>query len=394
MNFFAPFFLARDAFWSYALPVAALSSEFVSSCENVALGRAAPELPMARTNGAPPAVSGPDTRDSDYLTSVVPLQKALPSPSTLPNELPQPNAKAAQWLNRSFEYRGDVHHAKVYIPSSYDGRPLPMVVMLHGGQQHPDDLAAGTQMNVFAEEEGFIVVYPEQSESANLLRCWNWFVPSNQARNSGETAALAALTNDLIVRFDVDRARVYVAGLSAGGAMAINLAVTYPDLYAAAAIHSGMAFGVANEHLSALWAMNDGRGKICLPERGEDTARTRTVPLIVFHGDADDTVHPLNGEQIIEMSQLLQGDPADTLVCTTTRVECEAGRHAYTQHVWRDQDGSLLAERWVVHGLGHAWSGGHSDGTYTDHRGPDATAAIVRFVSQFALDNVLEGRRI
>ncbi len=174
--------------------------------------------------------------------------------------------------------------------------------------------------------------------------------------------------------------------------MAINLAVTYPDLYAAAAIHSGMAFGVANEHLSALCAMNDGRGKICLPEREENAARARTVPLLVFHGDADDTVHPLNGEQIIEMSQLLESHAADTRVCTTTQIESEVGCHAYTRDVWRNQDGSLRAERWVVHGLGHAWSGGHPDGTYTDHRGPDATAAIVRFVSQFALDDAQDGQ--
>ncbi|WP_347879177.1 PHB depolymerase family esterase [Caballeronia sp. BCC1704] len=177
-----------------------------------------------------------------------------------------------------------------------------------------------------------------------------------------------------------------MAGLSAGGAMAINLAVTHPDLYAAAAIHSGLAFGVANEHLSALCAMNDGQGTICLPKRKEGGASMRPVPLIVFHGDADDTVHPFNSEQVMEMSRLLNSQAADARVCTTTRVEHEPGRHDYTRDVWRDQGGSLLAERWVVHGLGHAWSGGHADGSYTDHRGPDATAEIVRFVSQFSLE--------
>jgi poly(3-hydroxybutyrate) depolymerase len=137
--------------------------------------------------------------------------------------------------------------------------------------------------------------------------------------------------------------------------------------------------------------MNDGRGMICLPKREEDVARRRTVPLIVFHGDADDTVHPLNGEQIIEMSQLLNSQATDTRVRATRRVECESGRHAYTRDVWRDQDGSLLAERWVVHGLGHAWSGGHCDGSYTDYRGPDATTEIVRFVNQFSLKDRREG---
>ena len=391
MNFLAPFFLAHDAFWSYAMPGAFISGEFLSCRDSAALDHAAQESPMAQENGAPERVSEPGAQNSDYLTSVARALRPETSPASSPDESPRPEMGGSQWLSYTVEHCGHAHHAKVYVPSSYDGRPLPMMVMLHGGQQHPDDFAAGTQMNVAAEGAGFIVVYPEQPESANLLRCWNWFVPSNQARNSGETAALAALTNDLIVRFNVDRTRVYVAGLSAGGAMAINLAVTYPDLYAAAAVHSGMAFGVANEHVSAWCAMNDGRGTICLPPRDEDAARARTVPLIVFHGDADDTVHPLNSEQIIEMSRLLNSHLADTPTCTTSQVECGARRHAYTRDVWRGQDGSLVAERWLVHGLGHAWSGGHSDGTYTDHRGPDATAAIVRFVSQFALENVRDG---
>ncbi|SAK92807.1 PHB depolymerase family esterase [Caballeronia glebae] len=387
MNFLAPFFVAHNAFWSYAMPGALISGEFLSSHDNAALDRPAQDLPMAHASGAPERVSESGAQESDYLTSAVRAQTPATSPASLPEEPSRSAITGSQWLSHTVEHCGHAHRAKVYVPSSYDGQPLPMIVMLHGAQQHPDDFAAGTKMNVAAEDAGFIVVYPEQPESANLLRCWNWFVPSNQARDTGETAALAALTNELIVRFNVDRARVYVAGLSAGGAMAINLAVTHPDLYAAAAIHSGLAFGVANEHLSALCAMNDGRGTICLPKREDDVARTRTLPLIVFHGDADDTVHPLNSEQIMEMSQLLNSQATDTRVCTTTRTDYEAGRHAYTRDAWRDQDGSLLAERWVVHGLGHAWSGGHSDGSYTDHRGPDATTEIVRFVSQFSLEN-------
>jgi poly(hydroxyalkanoate) depolymerase family esterase len=258
--------------------------------------------------------------------------------------------------------------------------------MLHGAQQDADDFAAGTQMNDVAEKAGFIVVYPEQSESANLLRCWNWFNPSNQARDSGETAALAALTSELIVQCNADPDRVYVAGLSAGGAMAINLAVVYPDLYAAAAVHSGVAFGVADEHFSALCAMNDGRGRVRLPKTLSSAAQTRAVPLIVFHGDSDDVVHPRNSEQIVEMSRMWRDHVIDAPLAKATHVEREDNRYAYTHHVWEDQDGLLLGEQWLVHGLGHAWSGGHPDGTYTDVLGPDASAEIVRFVSQFSLD--------
>ncbi|MDR5733332.1 MULTISPECIES: PHB depolymerase family esterase [Caballeronia] len=377
MNLFAPFFLAHDAFWSSFMPGARLPGQFLTASDSTALA-----LQTASDHGP---------QSSDYLTSVLSTPMAETFTETSPGEVPPPAKGGAQWLSHTCEQGGDVHHAKVYLPSSYDGRSLPMMVMLHGAQQHPDDFAAGTRMNVLAEETGFIVVYPEQRESANLLRCWNWFLPSNQARSSGETAALAALTRDVIVRFNADRARVYVAGLSAGGAMATNLAVTHPDLYAAAAVHSGMAFGVAKEHVSAWCAMNDGRGTVCLPKPDPQVAPRRTVPLIVFHGDADDTVHPLNSDQIVEMNHLLSRNAADTPACPTTCVERETNGRAYTRDVWRDQNGSLLTERWLVHGLGHAWSGGHADGTYTDPRGPDASAAIVRFVSQFTLDNAPDG---
>jgi len=386
MNFFAPFFSAHDAFWSSFMPGGSISG-FLTSADSTAIDPATPEPSLARRNRVRRVASDQDSQESAYLTSVMSTAMTEAASEKSPAELPRPVTGIPQWLGHTFEHGGDVHYAKVYLPSTYDGGSLPMMVMLHGAQQRPDDFAAGTQMNLLAEEAGFIVVYPEQPESANLLRCWNWFIPSNQARDSGETAALAALTRDLIVRFNADSARVYVAGLSAGGAMAINLAVTYPDLYAAAAVHSGVAFGVANEHFSALCAMNDGRGTICLPKPNSAFARARTVPLIVFHGDADDTVHPLNSEQIVEMNHLLSSNGADTLKRPTTSIGRETNCHAYTRNVWRAQDGSLLTEQWLVHGLGHGWSGGHPDGTYTDHRGPDASAAIVRFVSQFTLNS-------
>jgi poly(3-hydroxybutyrate) depolymerase len=198
---------------------------------------------------------------------------------------------------------------------------------------------------------------------------------------------IAALTREVMAMCEVDEGRVFVAGMSAGGAMAVNLAVTHSDLYAAAAIHSGVAFGVASEPMSALCAMNDGMGKVRLRDGSSSGLRPRAVPMIVFHGDADDTVHPRNGDQIVAMRALLLGDPRKTPSPALTRVEREENGHAYTRHVFHDDRGVPIGEQWLVHGLGHAWSGGHPGGTHTDARGPDATREIVRFFGQIAIDS-------
>nr|WP_281362455.1 PHB depolymerase family esterase [Pararobbsia alpina] len=328
--------------------------------------------PRPVRQGAPPY-------DSDALN--VQLRVAESSTERL-----LPDAEGPRWLSSHFEHGDDTHLFKLYVPGSYTGQPLPMILMLHGAQQDPDDFAAGTEMNAAAEAEGYIVVYPLQSESANPLRCWNWFRPADRMRGSGETAMLAALTSEVMAACNVDRARVYIAGMSAGGAMAVNLAVTHPDLYAAAAIHSGVAFGIADEPLSALCAMKDGMVKARLPEALTDGARPRAVPLIVFHGEADDTVHPRNSDQIVAMSELLLGAPHAQPPASTHTGNAENG-HAYTRRVFRDREGVPTGEQWLVHGLGHAWSGGHPAGSHTDVRGPHATQAIVQFFGQFALES-------
>jgi poly(hydroxyalkanoate) depolymerase family esterase len=292
-----------------------------------------------------------------------------------------------QWLSCRFEHAGETRHFKLYVPGCYNGQPLPLIVMLHGAQQDPDNFATGTRMNATAEEEGYIVVYPAQSASANPIRCWNWFRPGDQTRDSGECAMIAALTRDVMTMCKVDEGRVFVAGMSAGGAMAVNLAVTHSDLYAAAAIHSGVAFGVATEPMSALCAMNDGMGKVRLRERSNSGLCPRAVPMIVFHGDADDTVHPRNSDQIVAMRALLLGDPNRAPSPASTRVDREESGHAYTRHIFHDDRCVAIGEQWLVHGLGHAWSGGHPGGTHTDSRGPNATREIVRFFEQFAIDS-------
>ncbi len=252
---------------------------------------------------------------------------------------------------------------KLYVPPHDGSRPLPLVVMLHGCTQDPDDFAAGTGMNDAARAAGCLVLYPAQSRQANPQGCWNWFKRTHQARGRGEAGMLAAMTQKIASQHDADPSRIFVAGLSAGGAMAAILGETYPDLFAAVGVHSGLAAGSARDLPSALGAMKSGAPAA--------TSLAKT-PTIVFHGDADGTVHPSNGAHVVA---------ATTAAGATSDVQREraaAGRD-YTRSVHRTAEGKVLAEHWVVHGSAHAWSGGNSAGSYTDPRGPDATAEMLRF---------------
>ena len=252
---------------------------------------------------------------------------------------------------------------RLYVPSRRAGGTVPLVVMLHGCTQSPEDFAAGTRMNEVAEEGGFLVAYPRQTQGANAQKCWNWFDAAGQLRDRGEPALIAGLTRDVMRDFAVDPTRVYVAGLSAGGAAAAILAQCYPDLYAAAGVHSGLAAGAARDMPGAFAAM---RG-------GARAAPGRAVPAIVFHGDADRTVHPSNGDQV--MTQARGGAP---LAAEAARGRAEGGL-AFTRTVERDASGRSMAEHWLVHGAGHAWSGGSAAGSYTEPRGPDASREMLRF---------------
>ncbi|SAL02245.1 PHB depolymerase family esterase [Caballeronia pedi] len=321
----------------------------------------------------------------DATEEAAPLEQSRPLAAPSLERRASPAKNVPQWLSTQFAHGGETHRFKLYIPSVHHGQPLPMVVMLHGAQQDPDDFAAGTEMNETAEAYGYIVAYPEQSESANLLRCWHWFRARDQARESGETSMIAALTREVVAAYNVDPARVYAAGMSAGGAMAVNLAVTHPELYAAAAVHSGVAFGVADEAISALCAMNDGMGKIRLPVSSPDRFQHRAVPLIVFHGDADETVHPRNCDQIVAMRGLMKVDRGATSEVSSTYAAKAVNGYAYTRRVFHDENGRPVGEQWLVHGLGHAWSGGNARGTYADPRGPHASSEMIRFFDQFAL---------
>ena len=265
---------------------------------------------------------------------------------------------------------------KLFIPSQAAGKPLPLLVMLHGCLQDADDFALGTRMNTIAEEQRIFVLYPEQSEAANKTRCWNWFTAANQRRDQGEPSIIAGMTREVIGAYDIDARRVYIAGMSAGGAMAAILAANYSDLYAAVGIHSGVPFGAAQNFAAAIAAMKDGTAAGAqLP--------AKSIPLIVFHGDQDILVNARNGEQIV--SQWLGGPAPGGAQDTLKAPAGEGNGRAFTRTRYHNGTGDAVAENWLVHDAGHAWSGGGSAGSFTDVSGPDASREMVRFFSSAAL---------
>jgi poly(hydroxyalkanoate) depolymerase family esterase len=314
---------------------------------------------------------------------------------------------AGRFVASSFTGASGTRGFKLFEPSGFDGVALPLVVMLHGCTQDADDFAAGTRMNLLAQERGLFVLYPEQAPRSNSHKCWNWFVPGDQRRGRGEPALLAGMVRHVMATHAVDADRVYVAGLSAGGAMAAILAREYPDLFAAAGVHSGLAPGSAHDVASAFTAMQSGSasGSIKWPALAAEPARTplaawpsiaplpaspvpaaaRGAPLIVFHGDADATVHSLNGTQVIEAAlgeaawQATQDPEVDAAPVSD-------GGRAFTRTVYRAADAAAdspsRAEHWLVHGAAHAWSGGDASGSFTESAGPDASREMLRFFAE------------
>ena len=298
---------------------------------------------------------------------------------------------------QTFEFDGATGSRSygVYVPPApHAGSPVPVVVLLHGCRQSAADAAAGTGLNALADRHVFVAVYPEQTKRHNRGACWNWFRPGDQRRDAGEPELIAGITRRLLdanlpVRTDPDR--VYVAGLSAGGAMAAILGVTYSDLYAAVGVHSGVPYGAARTAGAALRVMRSGAGD---PEqqarlaRSAMGARARVVPLVVVHGDEDRKVAPGNGDSLVRqwltLACLASGGAwrPDLDRADATRQEHSPGELPYTVHSWHDPSGHPFVEYWRVSGLGHAWSGGSRGASYVDPRGPDATEAMYRFFSQ------------
>ncbi|MBX9830169.1 MAG: PHB depolymerase family esterase [Xanthobacteraceae bacterium] len=338
----------------------------------------APDAPRPErpTSAQPSNVRTPDLRallDRAWLRSGFSLpdgiKRARPSIRDIVPE-------GARFIEGTYSNAAGSRAYRLFIPSRYqEGQPLPLVVMLHGCTQSPDDFAAGTRMNFTAEEQACFVVYPAQRSEANQAKCWNWFRTTDQQRDRGEPSLIAGITRQIMREYSVDPTRVYVGGLSAGAAAAAIMGATYIDLYAAIGIHSGLACGAAIDLPSAFAAMRQGGASHdrALPGAGSP------VPTIVFHGDRDTTVHPNNGDQILE--QFLRA--------RSTQKKVHRGRapggHAYTRTIHADASGRGILEHWNIHGAGHAWSGGSPAGSYTDPRGPDATKEMLRFFLEHSL---------
>ena len=303
---------------------------------------------------------------------------ARPSPIPTPAAMPE----GARFLAATFSNPAGSRPYKLYVPSGYrPGQPVPLLIMLHGCTQSPDDFAAGTRMNAAAEEHTCLVAYPGQTSSANMHKCWNWFSEGDQQRDQGEPSLIAGITREVMRDYSVDPRRVYVAGLSAGGAAAAIMGHAYPDLYAAIGVHSGLACGAASDMPSAFAAMQRGSGGSAHRAAGASRsgARLPVVPTIVFHGDRDTTVNLRNGDAVVAQSA-----QAATLSTQVEQGQVPSG-HAFTRTLNTDANGQSVAEQWVVHGAGHAWFGGCPAGSYTDPRGPDATREMLRFFLEHPL---------
>jgi poly(hydroxyalkanoate) depolymerase family esterase len=280
---------------------------------------------------------------------------------------------AGDFLSSSFTCSAGTRTYKLYVPAKYSdepSEPVPLLVMLHGCTQGPADFAAGTRMNSLAERHGFLVVYPAQDANANASKCWNWFRPEDQVRDRGEPAIIAGITRQITKDYKVAERRIFVAGLSAGAAMAVVLGRTYAELYAAIGCHSGLPYAAASDVASAFRAMRAGSGSAPSLESGADAP---PVPTIVFHGDSDQTVNSCNGAVVVRQATL--GSSLRPLLRTGVGPD---GRE-YSQTMYLDVEDRPVVEHWLLHNFGHAWSGGSGSGSHSDPGGPDASAEIVRF---------------
>lgn len=305
---------------------------------------------------------------TNALSALTALKRSKPfERQTPPQTRAQSPARDGNFTEHTFSTVAGTRKYKLYAPTAATGTDLPLIVMLHGCKQSPDDFAAGTRMNELAARYGFLVAYPEQPQNANANKCWNWFSPADQQRGIGEPSLIAGITREIMATHPVAVSRVFVAGLSAGGAAASVMGVTYPDLFAGVGIHSGLACGAAHNLTSALAAMRSG---------GAGVAAERLIPSIVFHGDKDTIVNPDNANRVIAQSQAQR-----SLKQSVTQGQSPDGTK-HTRIVQRDGAGRAVLEQWVLHGAGHAWSGGSSAGSYTSAAGPDASSEMVRFFFQ------------
>jgi poly(hydroxyalkanoate) depolymerase family esterase len=334
-----------------------------------------------------------------YASNRAVIERAGGAPGELRPSSDRVPGKPGTWDEQTSTVAGRTRRALVHPPAGVE-RPtaVPLVCMLHGCTQDAASFAAATRMNEAADRHRFVAVYPQQARGDNPRGCWNWFLPEHQARGAGEPAAIAAIVRELMGTtspWTIDTRRVFVVGLSAGGAMAAILAAVYPELFAAVAVHSGLSYRSAASLGAAYAAMAHGGEDPVGKGRAAHAAMghlARAVPSIVVHGRADHTVAPVNADQVLQQSmtanRLAAPETCDLDIArptTTTRGKVTDG-HAYTRRQWTDRRGAPMHELLTVDGLGHAWSGGTPGGSYSDPRGPDATEAIWRFFTQATAD--------
>lgn len=332
-----------------------------------------PDAHLLLPGSAAPASSRQPTEAPDFHSSPHPWRRVASV-----HQHPSSGEEAGRFLTMTYTNAAGTRSYKLFIPHSYQGQAVPLLVMLHGCTQDADDFATGTRMNGLAEEHTFLVVYPEQTKRANGARCWNWFERTHQRRDAGEPSIIAGITREVMATFHVDPQRVYVSGMSAGGAMAAVMAATYPDLYAAAGIHSGLPYGAADTLQGAVQVMRGDAPTGRMQEMaGSRNLSSQIIPTIVFHGDRDRTVSPENADRMLDQRSRL--DPEGGQLRVVVRPGKVRGGRAYTRSIYYDAHDQVAMEKWTIHGAGHAWSGGNPAGTFTDPKGPDASREMVRF---------------
>ncbi|MHB1250008.1 MAG: extracellular catalytic domain type 1 short-chain-length polyhydroxyalkanoate depolymerase [Polaromonas sp.] len=350
---------------------------FLKTAQLVRLVRRALGLAEAPAARHQPALA-PDAAPAPALKQATPVEAPVQPHPALP-------ARPASFTEHVFQFDDTAYAYRLYLPGTADSGTLPpptlpVVVLLHGCQQDAADFAQGTAMNELAEQKKCIVLYPEQLSKSNSMRCWNWFETAHQARQTGEPGMIAALTRQVIERHNADPARVYIAGLSAGGAMAVLVARLYPELFAALGVHSGVPTGAARDVLSALRAMRVGARRGA-PADEKDGA----IPTIVFHGSADKTVHPDNGDQIADAALAALGATGlalEKIQRTEESRDDPDSRRSALRTVYSAADGTSWVEHWSVESGPHAWSGGSTAGSFTDPQGPGASLAMLEFFLQ------------
>ncbi|HWE10686.1 MAG TPA: PHB depolymerase family esterase [Solirubrobacteraceae bacterium] len=269
---------------------------------------------------------------------------------------------------------------QLYVPSTYKaGTSMPLVVALHGCTESADVFRQLTRWDQLAEQKGFIVLFPQQSSGNNQFECWNFFQSADMSRGSGEPAIISGMTQMVQQKYTVDTKRTYVAGLSAGGAMSSVMAATYPDIYAAAGIGSGCEYAASATCAGSKSADPTQAAQSAYSAMG---SYARVMPVILFEGDQDTTVPPVNAQQAVQQWQSTDGlvskssMPAAAMNVTNGTAP---GGQTYTISHYGDGQGHEIIQSWLVHGMGHAWSGGSSSEQYADPSGPDETAAMYAF---------------